>query len=462
MSFQQGLSGLNMAAKTLDILGNNIANAQTVGFKAGGAKFADIYASTMMTTLQQIGQGSTVMAVAQTFTQGNITSTNNPLDIAINGEGFLRFQPSLTDATPLYSRNGQLHLNAEGYLVNAQDKFLAVYPSPEGVTIDNTVARPLRLPMTPLPPRQTGTLEQTEQLTGGVFVGANLNFGDRRAMNVDPNNTSWQALLPWNPAAIDPAMYNYSTSLNVFDQVGEPHVLTMYFIRTGDSNTGPQQREWQVKFMLDNRYEIQNFYDADGNGNPLLQFDPTGRPDNSVYGSRFRLDLQSTLDVLGGPGDLTDPNGLALFDVNIPMNVDFSKMTQFATNYDVHTLSQDGYAPGAISGIDIARNGLITGRYSNGRAQLLGQVPLTIFRNPHGLIPLGDNLYAPSIYAGDPLEAVAGAGARGSITAGSVEEANVDLTKELVDMITAQRTYQANVQTIKTQDSIMQAIVNLR
>lgn len=463
MSFQQGLSGINMAAKALDIMGNNIANAQTVGFKVGGAKFGDIYAASMTSTRHQIGQGSNVLGVAQVFTQGNVTSSNNPLDIAIKGEGFLRFQPNLTDTTPLYSRNGQLHINADGYLVNSLDQFLNVYPSPDGLTIDNTDAKPLQLPAVPLPPKQTGTNELTEENTGGVFIGANLNFADRRAVYTDPANTNWQTLMPWNAANIDPSMYNYSTSLNIFDQVGEPHVLTMYFIRQGDSSTGPQQRDWQVKFMIDNRYEVQNFYDQNGNGQPMLQFDPTGRPNLTTFGLRFTLDLQSTVDVLGlTSGDLTDPNGLALFDANIPLKIDFAQMTQFASKYDVHTLQQDGYAPGSLSGLDIDPEGKITGRYSNGRARLLAQIPLTLFRNPNGLIPLGDNMFAPSIYAGEPLEAAAGSGARGAIVAGSVEDANVDLTKELVDMITLQRTYQANVQTIKTQDSIMQTVVNLR
>jgi flagellar hook protein FlgE len=581
MGFQQGLSGLNMASKGLDVVGNNIANSQTVGFKGAQTQFNDIYASAILGAAgNAVGQGGAVMDVAQLFTQGNITVTNNPLDIAINGQGFLHFQPSLTDATPEYSRNGQMHANKDGYLVNAQDQFLCCYPSPDGKIIDSTRALPLQLPLGQLEPQQTGWSSVTNPGEGGVAIGANLDIRDTRALGAtDP----WTALTPWDFSNLSPEMYNYSTSTSVFDQAGIPHVMTMYFVRQGDSTTGSTQREWAPHYVLDNTYEIQEVADASVPASKVLAFDASGQL-SSASASRFTLDFTNTFNSSGAgvsasaatlalnpaattqaatignnvdaaaaaakvsydaaniwgaaqsppvasvplnatavnaavagtlssdPGlvaaiaagdpavlaavaaanaaaaaitaavgtlatapDLTSigsfsvvnltsdtPPGVALFDSAIPMDFDFSRMTEFGSSYDVSSLTQDGYGPGMLSGLSIDKDGSLQGRYSNGQSKLIGQIPLTIFQNPNGLIPLGNNLWVASAESGEPLEGAPESGSRGSIQAGSVEEANVDLTAELVNMITMQRAYQANAQTIKTQDSILQTLVNLR
>jgi flagellar hook protein FlgE len=460
MAFQQGLSGLNMASKGLDVVGNNIANSQTVGFKSAVTQFNDVYASAVMgSAANAVGQGGAVMDVAQQFTQGNVTVTNNPLDIAISGQGFLHFQPTLTDATPEYSRNGQMHANKEGYLVNALDQFLCCYPSTDGKTIDSTQAKPMKLPLDQLKPQQTGWSDVTDPGSGGVFIGANLDIRDQRALGATA--PGWTAITApaVNFVGASPAMYNYSTSSSVYDQAGQPHVMTMYFVRQGDSATGATQRDWAPHFVLDNKYEITGT-DAT-TGTNLLSFDPNGQM-SAASAKKFTLDLVNAVDSAGNPAGLTDPAGLALFDAAVPMNFDFSKMTEFGSSYDVSSLTQDGYGPGMLSGVSIDKGGNVQGRYSNGQSKLIGQIPLTNFQNPNGLIPLGNNMWASSSASGQPLEGSPETGSRGAIQAGAVEEANVDLTAELVNMITMQRAYQANAQTIKTQDSILQTLVNLR
>ncbi len=481
MSFQQGLSGLNMSAKGLDAIGNNIANSQTIGFKAATIQFNDVYASAVggASTRNQVGQGGGTMAVSQVFTQGNVTSTNNPLDIAINGNGFLRFQPSLTDQTAEYSRNGQLHLDSEGYLVNAQDRFLNAFPSPDGESIDQSTAGPLQLDSGQLAPKATGFSNTIIPGTGGVELGINFDVRDKRMANpaLGPVEAGWTSLQDWNFATLNPNMYNYSTSATIYDQRGEPHVLTMYFVRQPgfDLVTGNAlgSSNWQPHVILDNQYEITGLSNngAGPSFPPTIDFDANGQLNTNANGSVWTLDVSGltvgpVLDRNGLPIDLTlSPPGLfpdAATEPLYSLTVDFTSATQFGSAYDVNSLTQDGYGPGRLAGVAIDADGKILARYTNGKSELMGQIAMVTFQNPNGLVPQGNNMWAESAASGQPLLGAPGTGSRGAVQAGAVEDANVDLTQELVNMITMQRTYQANAQTIKTQDQVLQTLVNLR
>jgi flagellar hook protein FlgE len=479
MSFQQGLSGLNVSSKALDAVGNNISNVGTVGFKAAKAQFNDVYAAALGGAVagNAIGQGAAVMTVAQTFTQGNITNTNNPLDIAINGNGFLQLQPSLTDQTKSYTRNGQLHLDALGYLVNAQDMYLTAYSSPDGENLNLSAPAPLQLSSAPIEPKATGYSNILVPGTGGVDISMNFDVRDKRA-NVTssglPAQSDWTALQDWNFSTLNPNMYNYSTSATIYDQKGEPHILTMYFVRQGvDDGTGAAAvggSSWQPHLVLDSEYEITQF--TNNGAAPTvpasLDFSPNGQMNTSANGTLYTLDLTGTsvFDVSGAAVDLTAapynyfPD--AVTEPTYALTIDFENATQFGSSYDVNRLAQDGYATGRISGVSIDSDGKISARYSNGKTKLMGQVALTTFQNPNGLVPLGNNLYVESAASGPALTGAPNSGSKGAIQAGAVEDANVDLTEELVNMITLQRTYQANAQTIKTQDQILQTLVNLR
>lgn len=477
MAFQQGLSGLNMSSKALDAVGNNIANVGTVGFKAATAQFNDIYAASIGGASSQnaIGQGGSIMAVAQNFTQGNVTNTNNPLDIAINGNGFLRFQPSLEDQTPMYSRNGQLHLNSEGYIVNAQDMVLNAFLSLDGQTIDQSMAQPLQLSNAQLDPKPTGYSNSVLPGSGGIDIGINLDVRDKRAdvtASGLPAATDWTALQAWDFATLNPNMYNYSTSATVYDQRGEPHILSMYFVRQGiDDGSGTTAiggSNWLTHFVLDSKYEIVDFTNngAAPTTPPTIDFSPNGQLDTNNNGSLYTFDLTTAVDTAGNTVDLTAAP-LSLFPdaatlANYALTIDFATATQFGSAYDVNKLTQDGFGPGRLSGVSVEPDGRLLARYTNGQTKLMGQVALTTFQNPNGLVPLGNNMWAESAASGQPLIGAPQSGSRGSIQAGAVEDANVDLTAELVNMITLQRAYQANAQTIKTQDSILQTLVNLR
>jgi flagellar hook protein FlgE len=488
MAFQQGLSGLNMSAKALDAVGNNIANVNTVGFKSAAAQFNDVYAAALggMTGSNSIGQGGSIAAVAQSFTQGNITNTNNPLDIAINGNGFMKFQPNLTDMTPQYSRNGQLHLNKEGYIVNAQDQFLNAFPSLNGQNIDQSRSGPLQLDSAQVAPRATGFNNTLEPGSGGVQIGLNFDVRDKRAYieDVDAMAGDWNTLQEFQFAdddgvvILNPNMYNYSTSATIYDQRGEPHIMTMYFVRQEAENAAGEMiggNNWKTHFILDNQYVISD-YQTDGeaeNGiDSTLDFSPNGQLNTNENGARYTLNLTNVLNSAGEEIDLTaeplnlfpnneDPDNPSYL-ANYNMIFDFTSATQFGSSYDVNRLLQDGYGPGRLSGVAIEKDGSITARYSNGQTKLMGQVALATFQNPNGLLPLGNNMWAETAASGAALLGAPNSGSRGVIQAGAVEDANVDLTNELVNMITLQRAYQANAQTIKTQDQILQTLVNLR
>lgn len=424
MAFQQGLSGLASSSKALDVVSNNIANASTVGFKAANAQFADVYASALTGAVSslQVGIGSTVMAVKQAFTQGNLSTTNNPMDMAINGNGF--FQIRRNDGTFAYTRNGQFDIDKEGYVITAMGERLTGYQiDPATGRIGDRIGE-LFIPQNEDPPKATGFNAASGANDGpGVAFNANL---DARATPPDPT------LNPFDPTDAD--SYNWTTSIPVFDSLGNEHSLTLYFVRLDPATS----RQWEVHTSLD--------------GDPptllnTLTFDEFGALDTTAYTpAQFQ---RTAADLGNGAADLE-------FDVNL------LALTQFGSEFSVTEAVQDGYASGLVAGVSVSREGIIQGRYTNGRTQDLGQVALYSFRSPNGLISLGNNLWARSPESGEPIAGKPGSGLNGVISAGMVEDSNVDLTQELVQLIVQQRNYQANAQSIRTQDQILQTLVNLR
>jgi flagellar hook protein FlgE len=412
MGFQQGLSGLNVSARNLDVIGNNVANAQTVGFKQSVAQFADVFAASISGGgSTQIGIGARVMDVAQTFNQGNVTPTNNPLDIAIVGGGFFRLSDN---GSIVYSRNGQFRLDPDGVLVNTLGQEVTGF----GVdALGNVVqGQPDRIQFdtSDIPPRATTRFD----------VGVNL----------DSRNTA-PAVGPFSPT--NTRTFNFSTSGTTFDTLGNPHTLTLFFVKTATAN------QWNLHGTVDGGPVT----DADlgaGAGNPVtLNFDTAGALTTA-------MPLAAALTVASGA---VTP---------VAFSLDLTDVTQFGSTSSVNALSQDGYTSGRLSGYNVAGDGTIVGRYSNGESRNLGQIVLTNFVNPQGLAQLGDNLWEQTADSGLPLTGVPESGSLGQLQSGAVEDSNVDLTQELVNMIIAQRVYQANAQTIKTQDAILQTLVNIR
>jgi flagellar hook protein FlgE len=435
MGFQQGLSGLNIAAKNLDVIGNNVSNANTVGYKQSQAQFADVYTAAQGGGSAAIGIGAKISTVAQQFGQGNVSITSNPLDMAISGKGF--YQMNHQGAT-LYSRNGQFQLDKNGFIVNAQGHMLTGYQvNPETGKVSEGSTGPLQLPTKGITPNATSSSE----------IGLNL----------DSRETP-PAVTVFNPS--DPASYNRSTAMTIFDTLGNEHVLNMYFQKAPTpANT------WNTYVTVDNQPANPA---AGAEGAPAAEGAAPAAPTGTLIGS---LTFNSTgglastnpatnpMGVMSIPGGIVFANGSATPQ---PMTMDFNNSTQFGAQFGVTTLNQNGYTSGQLSGFSTSSDGTIMGRYTNGQSKALGQVVLANFANEQGLQPMGNNEWGVSATSGAPLVGRPGTASLGILQSGAIEDSNVDLTAELVNMIMAQRVYQANAQTIKAQDTIMQTITNIR
>ncbi|HEU4621223.1 MAG TPA: flagellar hook protein FlgE [Burkholderiaceae bacterium] len=403
MSFQQGLSGLSAATRNLDVIGNNVANANTVGAKISRAEFSDVYANSLAFGGNvQTGIGVNVASIAQQFTQGQLTTTNNPLDVAVNGNGFFRMS---ADGVLEYTRNGQFRQDKDGYIVNSAGARLTGYPADSNGNITTGAPLELRLSTSDIAPRVTSE------------ITSELNL-DSRAANVTAAFD-----------VTDSTTYTSATSVNVYDSLGNPHPLTLYFQKSA-ANT------WDV-------YGAENGVQVTGGSLGTLTFGSDGKIASGGV-------VSFSLPVTTGAG------------TPIPINLDLGAATQFGASFGVTSLTQDGYGPGRLAGLSIAPDGTILGRYSNGQSRAQGQIALANFSDPQGLRPLGGNAWAESSTSGQPLLGAPGSGTFGVVQSGAVEESNVDLTSELVNMITAQRVYQANAQTIKTQDQVLQTLLNLK
>ncbi len=558
MSFEQGLSGLNAASTNLNAIGNNVANASTVGFKQSQAQFADMYAASLSgASAAQIGTGVSVSTVSQQFTQGNITSTTNPLDTAINGPGF--FQLTNTAGATVYSRNGQFLLDKNGFLVNAQGSKVNGYmPNAAGVILSGAPV-PLQINPANLQPQPTAT----------STVGVNLNSASAVPITAVFNST-------------DPTSYTNSTSMTVYDSLGASHVGTMYFQRlpvviagtatvavasgVGTMTLGTGST---VGLSVGNTvtlagvtYTITGVPSAStltvtpatvnatpaavttnapsANWNTYLTVDgamipavsttaPATAPGatGATLTSAAGLAVGSNITIAGNPGALTltavnlgtgavtwtqattvaTAAGAAVTGQTSLSTLSFNSMgalsattpattplgtvtsaplfpnstsvsttqtiafnfasptaatTQYGGAFGVNTLTQNGYASGQLNSTSTNADGTIIGRYSNGQTRSLGQIVLANFTGVQGLQSIGNNSWVQTAASGNPLVGTPGSSSLGSLQSSATEDSNVDLTAALVNMITAQRVYQANAQTIKTEDQLMQTVVNLR
>ncbi len=444
MSFQQGLSGLNVSAKALDIISNNVANTNTVGFKSGGAVFADVYAASLTGSVsgKQTGAGSTLGAVRQTFTQGNLTTTNNPLDLAINGDGF--FIVGRSDGPNVYTRNGQYELDRDGFIITSTGEKLLGFQSP-------AAAGQLPSPVGGLKEIQVPIIGSLPQATGRVDIGGNLDANALSPAEAFPTLLGEDYTFPSplgdppTEAWRDTRTYNYSTSIEAFDSLGKSHELTFYFVKMKpDAVTGEGVNTWQVFTSVDGNYPLTDdeyVWTLEFNEKGLLAGEPTG---------------PSASDLFDIPATYT-PDA-----EQIRFYVDFGGMRQIGGPYLINELTQDGYTGGELAGVSVGRDGVITGRYTNGETVELAQVAIQTFRNPNALNSIGNNFWEATLESGLTAPIKPGEGVGGVISSGMVEDANVELTQELVQMIIQQRNYQANAQSIKAQDQILQTLVNLR
>lgn len=425
MGFSQALSGLNAAKANLNTLGNNIANSQTVGFKSSTTLFADVFANA------DVGLGTQVSGVRQDFSDGNIESTSRELDLAISGEGFFRMQQN---GETVYSRNGQLTMDADGFLVNAQGAQLMGYGlsdpnNPFSDVVAGGQPQVLQVPAAGMPAQATTQVNAVYNLDASSIPG-------------DPDQLETARVD--DSGGTQDINYHYSNSFTTFDSLGNSRNVTVYYEKTG-ANT------WQGNVAVDGQVN-----DGGTPGNDVnqftLEFDSSGALNavNGTAGEDVTTFTFTGAQLGGGAADMTD--------------VEFSLAgsSQFSKDSTNDQLTQNGYTAGTLVGIEIEDDGSIVRNFSNEQSQAAGQIALANFRNPEGLKSAGDNAWTETAASGGELVGQPGTGVLGSVTAGAVETSNVDMASELVDMIVAQRAYQANSQTIKVQDEILQSAVNLR
>ena len=419
MSFQTGLSGLNASSQILDEIGNNIANANTVGMKSSRGEFADLVASAIGVggLSNTAGIGTAVSSITQNFSQGNVNITGNSLDVAINGGGF--YQLTKSDGTTAFSRAGQFKLDKDGNIITNSGAFLMGYPTDvAGNTTSFTTAK-LSVPTgAPIAAKQTTT------------ISAEFNL-DARAPIATAGTSATQ----------------FGTSLTAYDSQGVATPVSLYFVKSA-------QDTWEA---FDTVAGAQAAVTAIAAATP-----PTGQ----VLTMNFSTNGSLLTPSIPQPITLSTPNlliGAPATPGKFSATIDVSKATQYGVSFAISSLSQDGYTSGEFTGLSIDNKGVITTRYSNGQTQKNGgMIALADFRNVQGLEPIGNGEYQESYKSGAAVMGQPTVGRFGELRAGAVEESNVDLTAELVNMMTAQRNYQANAQTIKTQDQIMSTLVNLR
>jgi flagellar hook protein FlgE len=424
MAFRIALSGLDAASTDLEVTGHNIANASTVGFKESRAEFADIYANSIGDVSAAVpGRGVRVTRVAQQFGQGSTEFTSNNLDLAINGEGFFVTRDS--DGEVAYTRAGAFTVDRDGNVVNHTGARLQIFPriGTTGSLFNTGTTTDLNLPVVSGSPQVTTNIDATLNLSAAETVPA---------MALDPTAPAFT----FPP---DPMSYNHSTATTIYDSLGTAHTATMFYRKVADN-------QWNVFSFVDGTNIT-----VGGNTSADVQFGTsgsiiTGAGDVDAFGN-------VTLDNFNPGGGAADITGLTF---------NYSVTTQFGSDFAVNELTQDGYTSGRLNGVDVDNTGVVFARFTNGQSEPLGKVALARFNNIQGLSQIGDTNWAESFASGDVQLGEAGTSDFGLVQSGALENSNVDLATQLVNLITAQRNFQANAQVITTADAITQSVINIR
>jgi flagellar hook protein FlgE len=403
-SFSIALSGLTASSSDLDVTANNIANADTVGFKESRAEFADVYASGAVNLNTSVtGEGVRLASTAQQFTQGNISTSSSNLDLAISGDGFFTLQ---SPQGIVYSRNGQFAEDSNGNVVSSTGQALQVYPPLVNGGFNTGALSDLNLQTAQSAPQATSTGTVILNLPAGATVPTVAPF--------DPTNS---------------LTYNQSTSTTVYDSLGNAYPATMYFTQTAAPNV------WAVNLTV-NGTQVGAAQD--------LTFSNTGA---------------QTVPAGGGLtfAGFNPPDG----GQAMSMNFNFGQTTQYGGAFGVTSITQNGYATGQLSTVAIDPSGIVSAVYTNGRSTELGQLAMANFPNPQGLKQLGDTNWSQTFTSGNVVQGTASSAGFGSIQSGALESSNVDLTTELVNMITAQRSFDANAQVITTANQESQTVIQI-
>lgn len=396
MSYEIAATGLNAVNEQLDGISNNIANSGTVGYKSMTTQFSAMYAGTQ-------AMGVSVAGSAQSIsTGGSMVSTGNALDLAINDDGFFVMCDSAGNIS--YTRAGSFVTDKNGYIVNASGDYLQGYPVDDSGTL------------------QTGTVTDIQIKTGNIPAQAtdSMTF----TANFDASDeTIDRATVPFDPDNSDTYTDSYTTT--VYDSLGNEHSVSQYFTKTADNT-------WEVQYTFDG--EAQS-----GVPPTSLTFDAnTGK-----------LVTPSTPQTITFTTDEAAP---------ISMTIDYSDCTQYGSDFSVTTNSATGYASATQNGVQVDDDGKVYATYSNGERMLQGQVVLATFPDENGLEAVSGTAWVQTGESGTPLIGTPGSGSCGTLSSGMLESSNVDITNELVNLMTAQRNYQANTKVISTSTQLDQAL----
>ncbi|GAM01137.1 flagellar hook protein FlgE [Sphingomonas parapaucimobilis] len=428
MSFYTSLSGLQASQTDMSVISHNLANVGTNGFKKSRAEFADVMAANFSTDpFKQVGSGTVVKANRQEFKEGNYTSTSNALDLAISGDGFFTVQSGGTTGTLQYTRNGSFQVDTNNYVTDTQGNRMQVFPVDKDgnvTSFGNDGLTSLQLPPT------SGTPVSTKNVTLDI-------------------NLSSTAVAP--TAAFDRTnmgTYNNTTQTKIYDTSGNAMTLTNYYVRKPlplDANNKPIQP-------------------ADGSSTWLVY---SYVNDQQMTRSGSTDPVEMTFD---SGGNLKSPLGPTKFDnytprtsINAqPLTIDYTGSSQSGSIFSVASRTQDGKAVGLLSGVSVSENGLVTASFTNGETANLGKVAVATFVNMPGLRQEGNSYWEATGKSGEAKFGTANEGAFGAIRSSTIEGSNVDITEELVQLIAAQRNFQANAKALDTSSQISQTIFNIR
>ncbi|SKA62282.1 flagellar hook protein FlgE [Succinivibrio dextrinosolvens DSM 3072] len=495
--FNTSISGIRGSQKYLDTTSNNIANANSYGFKKSRAEFADIYANSVFTSAKTAtGMGVTTTTVAQQFTQGSLSGdTGNNLDMAISGNGFFvlanneNYDTTSEVGDRSYTRNGAFELNKDGFIVTAMGDYLQGYDVDKDGNVTNLdimSTHAIKIPSDTGAPKQSSKAELIANLPAKAEAhgkyAADFKSTTSAMTSFDPNNSE---------------TYTAATSQTIYDSLGGAHTLTYYFQKdhtnpstTSDPLTGvldtPDATVWNVVLYVDGSpvdvhggaefnitdtsssiypkdptlYGIQLVFASNGS---LVTDETTGDITGQIPGSinitnikseKYKSGDRATYSLSSAMGSGVDPSQ----DLNIQLD-----LSQYGSSkFSVTSVSTDGYATGILENVEVDDNGIILAAYTNGRTQPISKVAMATFSNPQGLIKIGDTQWKQSINSGEATAAQANVGMAGAIKGANLELSNVELASELVDLLIAQRTYQANAQALQTQNTAMDSILSIR
>jgi flagellar hook protein FlgE len=455
MSFNIALSGIAAAQKDLNTTANNIANVNTIGFKESRAEFADVYANSIFSNSKTaVGGGVTTTQIAQQFHQGSLQFTNNALDLAISGGGFFVTSATVgTSQDQSFSRAGAFKVDSNNYMVDSAGNFLQAFPVDDAgnsTTVSLTTTKPIKIPDTAGSPVKTSV----------IGMQMNLNAGE-------------QAL---DPAAFDPNdpnTFNKSTSVTMFDSLGQSQIMTTYFVKpTNGAYTG--NSHWVAFYAVEGKQvdlagTAVGTYQTDTDGDRIAD-----TPQLAQTAGGWRGSVLTFNDVGAYTG--SDPAIITTESLGIPgagvlgpgadgtqtLSIGFNNPTQYSSAFEVSELTQDGTTVGRLTNLAIGSDGLVVAKYSNGSTVPLARVALVRFANEQGLTQVGNTSWKASLDSGVALAGEANSGIFGSLRSSALEQSNVDLTTELVDLISAQRNFQANSRTLEVNNTLQQTILQIR